>query len=190
MPIRPGGRYRDKSRAGKRGAEFKYPCMKTSDICSVPVADLADTNCSLFCWATMPNLPEAFKVIKAWGFTYKTCAFTWIKMNKKATDTVFWGGGHYTRANSELCLLATKGKPKRISASIHSVIMSPVRDFSRKPDEARDRIVGLMGDVPRIELFARDVPPGWDAIGDEIDGIGIHEKIRDLTSEATADIMM
>jgi N6-adenosine-specific RNA methylase IME4 len=118
-------------------------------------------------WAIFPNLQEAFEVIKAWGFTYKTIAFVWIKKNKKA-DSLFWGLGHWTRANTEFCLLATKGNPRRASKSVHQVIMTPVEAHSKKPDEARDKIVRLMGDLPRIELFARQATPGWDVWGNEI----------------------
>jgi N6-adenosine-specific RNA methylase IME4 len=174
-------KYQDRAQAGNRGAEFKYPCMSTKDICSLPVSSLAADNCALFFWATMPMIPDAMKVIDSWGFKYKTNAFTWIKMNKKATDTVFWGMGHYTRANTELCFLATRGKVKRVSSSVHSVIMSPIEGHSKKPDEARSRIVKLMGDVPRIELFARQAPSGWDVLGNEVgDGMDIRQSILSL----------
>lgn len=117
-------------------------------------------------WATFPMLREALEVIEAWGFTYKTIAFNWVKQNKSGVG-LMWGLGNWTRSNSEICLLAVKGKPKRVSASVHSVILSPVQQHSRKPAEARDRIVELMGDLPRIELFAREAAPGWDAWGNE-----------------------
>lgn len=97
---------------------------------------------------------------------YKTVAFNWVKQNKTGAG-LFWGLGNWTRSNSEICLLAVKGKPKRMSASVHSVILSPVQQHSRKPAETRDRIVELMGDLPRIELFAREAAPGWDAWGNE-----------------------
>ncbi len=77
--------------------------------------------------------------------------------------------GYYTRANAEICLLATKGKPlHRISRSVHQVVVSKIREHSLKPDEVRDRIVQLFGDIPRIELFARQQVNGWDCWGDEI----------------------
>ena len=117
-------------------------------------------------WATFPMLREALEVIEAWGFIYKTVAFNWVKQNKTGAG-LFWGLGNWTRSNSEICLLAVKGKPKRMSASVHSVILSPVQQHSRKPAETRDRIVELMGDLPRIELFAREAAPGWDAWGNE-----------------------
>lgn len=112
-------------------------------------------------------LKEALDVIEAWGFTYKTVAFNWVKQNKNGAG-LFMGLGNWTRSNSEICLLAVKGKPKRVSASVHSVILSPLQQHSQKPGEARDRIVELMGDLPRIELFVRETAPGWDSWGNEV----------------------
>ena len=117
----------------------------------------------------MPKLDEVFALISAWGFEYKTCAFTWVKRNKIA-PTWFWGMGRWTRANAELCLLATKGSPKRVSAGVHSIIDTPIGKHSAKPAIVRDRIVELCGDLPRIELFARDRVSGWDAWGNEVSG--------------------
>lgn len=151
-----------------RTAESHYPTMSIQDICNLPIGEIAAPDAVLFLWATPPQLPEAFRVIRAWGFTYKTVAFTWVKLNRKA-PTPFWGLGSWTRANSELCLLAVKGSPKRISQSVHQVILSPIQAHSQKPDEARIRIVRLMGDLPRIELFARERRPGWDAWGNEVE---------------------
>lgn len=144
-----------------------YNTLPLDSIKSLSVDKIADKDSMLFLWATMPNLNIAFEVIEAWGFRYKTCAFTWVKQNPKGSG-IFMGLGYWTRANAELCLLATRGKPRRVSNKVHSVIMSPVRRHSQKPDEARDRIVELCGDLPRIELFARDRVSGWDAWGNEI----------------------
>jgi len=164
----PAWSYRVWSKKGLgRTAESHYPTMSLSKICALPVAELVAADCALFLWATFPNLQEAFEVIKAWGFTYKTVAFTWVKQNKKSQGW-FWGLGHWTRANAEICLLATKGKPKRISGRVHQIIDTPIEAHSKKPDEARRRIVELMGDVPRIELFARQQPEGWDVWGNEV----------------------
>ncbi len=109
---------------------------------------------------------EALKLIEAWGFTYKSIAFQWIKQNRSGKGH-FFGLGRWTRGNTEPCLIATKGKPKRISASVSQLVFSPLRRHSQKPDEVRDLIVELMGDLPRIELFARETAPGWDVWGDE-----------------------
>lgn len=163
----PPWSYKDKALSGKRGACCKYPVMSTNDICELPIHNLADDNCVLFLWVTLPKLNECFKVIEAWGFQYKTCAFTWVKRNKKS-NTWFMGMGRWTRANSEICLLATKGKPKRISASVHSIIDAPIEQHSKKPDIVREKIVNLMGDLPRIELFARQRADGWDCWGNEV----------------------
>lgn len=160
--------YRDKALAGNRGAGCKYQVQSREWLESLPVSQLADNNCILFLWVTMPKLNECFTLIKKWGFEYKTVAFTWVKRNKKA-QSWFWGMGHWTRANAELCLLATKGKPKRIDAGVHSVIDTSIRKHSQKPDEVRERIIQLVGDLPCIELFAREKTPGWDVWGNEVD---------------------
>lgn len=124
-----------------------------------------------FMWATFPQIADALRVMEAWGFEYKTCAFVWIKKNRKS-NTIFWGMGAYTRANAEICLLGVtpgfKAAAQIKNHAVHQVIESPIQAHSAKPDETRRRIVELMGDVPRIELFARNRCLGWDAWGDEI----------------------
>jgi len=163
----PAWTYNDKANAGKRGACYKYDLMTHEDICNLPIQNISSENCILFIWVTMPMLAEGLQTIKSWGFKYKTCGFTWIKQNK-ISDTLFMGMGNWTRSNPELCLIATKGKPKRIDAGIHSVIISHLEGHSKKPDETRERIVKLCGDLPRIELFARQETVGWDCFGNEI----------------------
>ena len=124
-----------------------------------------------FMWATFPNIAEAIKVLEAWGFTYKTAAFVWIKKNRKNGGN-FWGMGAYTRANAEVCLLGVspgfKAREQVHSHRVHQVIEAPFEGHSKKPDETRRRIVELLGDVPRLEMFARDRAPGWDAWGNEV----------------------
>lgn len=164
----PPWAYKDKALSGNRGACCKYSVMETADMLNTfPIKRIAADDCVLFMWVTMPKLNECFELIKAWGFEYKTCAFTWIKKNKKS-DSLFWGMGGWTRANAELCLIATKGKPKRESAGVHSVVLTPIEEHSKKPQEVRERIVELCGDLPRIELFARQQVDGWDSWGNEI----------------------
>ncbi len=152
----------------QRTAEEHYTTMSNEDICRLPIKEIADKDCALFLWITFPKLTEALNVIPAWGFKYKTVAFVWLKQNKKS-PSLFWGLGKWTRTNAEICVLATRGYPKRISAKVHQVIISHIREHSRKPDEARERIVELMGDLPRIELFARQKVPGWDVWGNEVE---------------------
>ena len=165
----PPWRYRVYSKKGLgRSAESHYPTMSLEDIKALPIGELAAKDCVLFMWITFPCMQEALQVLEAWGFEYKTTAFVWIKQNR-VSDGLFWGMGYWTRANAELCILATKGHPKRASAGVHQVIMSHIEEHSKKPEEARNRIVQLMGDVPRIELFARQSPEGWDVWGNEVE---------------------
>ena len=144
-----------------------YSCMSISDICNLPIHDITNDDCVLFIWVIDPLLNKAFEVIKSWGFTYKTVAFTWAKENKKSSG-YFTGLGYWTRGNPEMCLLATKGKPKRVSKSVRQLVIDARREHSRKPDRIRDDIVTLMGDKPRIELFARQKIEGWDSWGNEV----------------------
>tara|TARA_R110000744_G_scaffold123916_1_gene229351 strand:+ start:13 stop:573 length:561 start_codon:yes stop_codon:yes gene_type:complete len=160
------------SNKGKgKSAEQYYDCMTIDAIQTLPVNEIADENCILFIWVTYPKLIEGIETISKWGFTYKTCGFSWIKKNKKA-DSLFWGLGYWTRANNEICLLATKGKPKRVGKGVHQVVMDKIREHSRKPDCVRDRIIELCGNLPRIELFARQKINGWDVWGNEVNSIG------------------
>lgn len=164
----PAWSYRDKALAGNRGAGCKYDVMSLDDIKALPVRNIADDDCVLFMWVTMPFLESAFDVMRSWGFEYKTCGFTWVKQNKKA-DSLFMGMGNWTRSNAELCLLGIRGKPKRIDAGVHSVIISHIEEHSKKPAEARHRITRLCGGgIAKIELFARQEVKGWDCWGNEV----------------------
>ena len=142
--------------------------MSIDELCALPVETLAEKDCLLFLWATFPQLPEALRLIRAWGFTFKTVAFVWLKLNKKS-PTWFYGLGYWTRGNAEICLLAKRGKPKRRSAGVHQFIISPVEEHSKKPDVTRDKIIELAGNLPRVELFARQKTPGWDVWGNEVE---------------------
>ncbi len=164
----PPWAYRVWSKKGAgRSAESHYPTMSMEDIKALPVEKLADKDCALFLWVTFPMLKEAWSVMEAWGFSFKTVAFVWVKLNRKSCG-LFTGMGYWTRANAEICLLATRGHPKRQAKNVHQVIVSHVEEHSKKPDEARRRIEALLGDVPRVELFARQQPPGWDVWGNEV----------------------
>ena len=154
----------DKCAVGAINADCAICAVNMSE-CPVSYTHL---DSALFMGATFPQRPEALRLIRAWGFTYKSVAFVWLKKNKKA-DSWFYGLGFWTRANAEVCLLATKGHPKRQAADIHQFIISPIEAHSKKPDETRDKIVALMGDRPRVELFARQTPPGWDVWGNEVE---------------------
>lgn len=138
---------------------------------------IAKDDCILFLWTTLPKIYDAQYVISSWGFEYKTAAFVWVKRNKIFVPERaeshggiddFMGQGRWTRQNAEICLLCTRGRPKRKSAKVRQIIYEPIRQHSRKPDETRERIVELCGDIPRIELFARQECDGWDCWGDEV----------------------
>ena len=145
-----------------------YNTMSIEELKKLPIPNICDDSCILFLWTTFPVMEQAFEVIKSWGFTYKTCAFVWVKQNPKS-DGIYSGLGHWTNANAEICLLATKNKfPKRISKNVKQIILAHREQHSKKPDETRDRIINLVGDIPRIELFARQQVEGWDCWGNEV----------------------
>lgn len=150
------------------GAMGHYSVMKTEDICKLPIKDIAADNCALFLWVTFPRLLEGLKVMETWGFSYKTLGFSWVKTNKYNNDP-FFGIGYYSKSNCEVCLLGIRGKMKPVSNKVSSCIISPKEEHSKKPNIVRDRIVQLFGDLPRIELFARQKTPGWDVFGNEVE---------------------
>lgn len=155
---------------GIRGGISKhYEGMNVEDIKSLPIHYITDQDCILFLWMTYPMIEDGLEVMKAWGFKYKTIGFQWIKLNSKA-GTPFFGTGSWTRSNSEACFIGIKGKPKRLSNKISQIIQAPIQEeHSKKPDIVRDKIVELMDDLPRIELFATQKTEGWDCWGDKVD---------------------
>ena len=151
-----------------RSADSHYSTMEKQDIEALPINEISNKDSVLFLWVTAPCLEQGLELVKKWGFKYKTIGFNWVKQNKKS-DSLFWGMGYYTRANAEICILATKGKTlPRISRRVHQVVLSHVEEHSKKPNEVRKRIVELFGDLPRIELFARKYADGWDCWGNEV----------------------
>jgi N6-adenosine-specific RNA methylase IME4 len=144
-----------------------YPLMDEAAIHALPVGGLCAKDCVLFLWGTWPTLPRAVRTVEAWGFTFKTVAFVWVKTNKDVSP--FLGMGYWTRSNTEFCLLATRGSPRRVSCAVPQLVFSTRGRHSAKPPEVRDRIVRLMGDVPRVELFARERVQGWEAWGNEVE---------------------
>lgn len=166
--------------ANGEGRSPKYQTMGLGDIKAMPVHDLAADDCVLLLWITDPHLiPAGEAVIKAWGFTYKTVGFYWVKLNLRAPvrlteegETCYAGGdfftglGYWTRANPELCLLATKGAPKRQDNSVRRLIIERRREHSRKPDEFYNRAQALVPG-PYLDLFSREERTGWDTWGNE-----------------------
>ena len=158
---------------GKNGGNFcpekHYQTMSTEEICKLGkyIKTIREKNCALFIWTTMPCLPEVFKVIEAWGFKYKTCAFTWVKTKKDGQPLA--GMGSYTKSNAELCLLAMRGHIKSVDKTVRQVVMEQRRGHSVKPDEVMRRIQKIFGeDTKKIELFARREAEGWDCWGNEV----------------------
>jgi N6-adenosine-specific RNA methylase IME4 len=157
----------------KGSPSIHYDTMSLDELCTLPVADLAAPDCCLFIWITWPLLLESLNVIEAWGFNYKTCAFDWVKAQVNQIDMfredadVQIGMGFWTRSNSEPCLLAVRGQPKRIDAGVRMGIIEPRRQHSRKPDCVHQRIERLVAG-PYLELFARKTRPGWTSWGNEV----------------------
>jgi N6-adenosine-specific RNA methylase IME4 len=153
-------------------ANSHYLTMNTNEIAKLAVVELAAPDCALFLWVCWPNLLESLRVIEHWGFQYKTCAFCWTKGNAQQLEMfqdhhdTYMGLGYWTRANSEVCLLATRGKPKRLNADVRQAIIAPRREHSRKPDGVHKRIERLVVG-PYLELFARQSRPGWASWGNE-----------------------
>lgn len=199
---------------GGRGAiNDRYTQSGPETIHGLDVPSITADNAVLFLWGTWPQLPVVMATFPAWGFSYKTCAFVWVKRHKAkickkcggegwyplgtrtpGNETPIWceicrgsgaiegkrciGGGFWTRANTEFCLIGVRGKnhPTRVSKAIRQlietdeedkVLLAPRQEHSAKPPEVRERIVQLMGDLPRIELYARERVPGWAAWGDD-----------------------
>jgi len=149
--------------------ESHYKTMTMKEIAELPVNDIAAKDCVLFMWCTDPLLNKQIPIVEQWGFTYKTVGFHWVKTNKdKSKNLYFKTVGYLPRANNEICILATKGKPKRIGTNVDRLVVADRREHSRKPDCVKDRIVELCGDLPRIELFARQKTEGWDVWGNQV----------------------
>jgi len=165
--------FSDKPPCSRKSDEDYYEVMDLLDMAQLPIKDISEDDSVLFMWATFPAMQTAIKLMRSWGFHYRTVAFVWVKKNKIA-DSNFWGMGGWTRSNAEVCLLGVKGNPKRLSRAVHQVIEAQVieakiGEHSVKPPETRDKILELMGDFPRIELFAREKTEGWDVWGNEVE---------------------
>jgi N6-adenosine-specific RNA methylase IME4 len=151
--------------SGAGGASKHYVTMEIDDIKSLPVKEIVDENCMLFLWTTSPFMKKAIEVIEAWGFEFITIPFVWIKRENDTSEPRKDGIGSYTLNNAEYVLLGRKGKYWRNSTLVKQIILAPKGEHSRKPLETRNRIVQLLGDLPRIELFAREKTEGWDVWG-------------------------
>ncbi len=164
----PPWSYNDKMTGHSFSLDHEYETQDIEWIKSLPVRDICEKDCLLFLWVVSPQLQEGLDVLKAWGFEYKTLGFCWVKEYHPQSLAIVKNLGHYTMGGVELCLIGRKGKPQRIAKNISQVLYAPRGRHSQKPEEARKRIVQLMGDIPRIELFAREKTEGWDVWGNEV----------------------
>jgi len=151
---------------GNKNQSQHYDTYTVQELYDVPIKDLEADNCILFLWVTFPILDQVFGLIEHWGFKYSTVGFVYIK-SKKDGAGFFFGLGNWTRSNVELCLIATKGSIERKDASISQIIYEPVGEHSEKPEIVKEKIVQLVGDLPRIELFARKETLGWTYHGNQ-----------------------
>lgn len=178
--VDPPWQFLTRSDKGKgRSPENHYECMTLDDIKALPVADLAAKDCALFMWVIDTHWAMALDVMESWGFAHKTRAFEWVKLNKGfdgypdddksaiSDKAYFKGMGYWTRANPESCILGTRGSPTRKSKSVRRLIVTKLREHSRKPDEVYPSIEALVPG-PYVELFSRSSRPGWDAMGNEV----------------------
>ena len=165
------------------GAYGHYPLLTMAQIKDLAVSSVVDDNACLLMWATFPYLKDQLDVFKAWGFEYKTIGFLWAKLNPK-NGKPFFGVGFYPKSNAEVCLLGIRGRMTPVTNTISQVVIAPRRLHSQKPDEVREKIVQLFGDVRRLELFAREETDGWDAMGYDLDGrdirVALAEKIAEM----------
>lgn len=164
----PPWSYNDKMHGHSFSLEHEYKTMPLRWIKELDVARIAEKDCILLMWAVSPQLKEAIETMEAWGFKYKTIAFCWSKTTK--TGKLVSNLGRWTMGNVELCLLGVKGAPNRfrIDKTIKQLVVAERTIHSKKPDEVRRRIGQAFGDVPKIELFARQYAEGWDCWGDEV----------------------
>lgn len=184
----PAWTYRTWTDEGNVISQRHYGLMSLEDIAELDLSGLVDDDAVLFLWVTWPLLGEIFKHVYTvggglwWGFEYKTCAFDWVKHT--INGRWHYGTGHWTRANTEPCLLFTKGRPKRVSKGISQILtasnpfdyyyenglIAPIRRHSQKPVEFYEKVEVLIGEVPRLRLFARDEREGWTSLGNELTG--------------------
>ena len=179
-----GGATKVTARGGKnKPATTHYSTMTREALTALPVADLAADNCVLFLWSCWPTSLQTYGLIESWGFKFKTCAFSWMKVKKDHPripsdefDPIM-GQGYWTRSNTEHCLLAGRGHPKRLHADVRQAIIEPRREHSRKPECVYARIERLVAG-PYLELFARQTRAGWDSWGDQVGHFNRSERAR------------
>ena len=176
-----------KESTASRRVENQYQTQGYDWLKSLPVADVAAKDCCLFLWVTWPVMRDALRLIEAWGFTYKTLGFDWVKVTGDGNAAMKLG--YWTRANTEPCLLATRGKPKRVDKGVSQVIVSGTGAHSEKPEEMYERIERLV-EGPYLELFHRPrngmfgPRPNWTFLGNEVDGKDMRDALAEVAGIA------
>lgn len=185
LPTTPGGfrnivadppwRFKSNSRAVPgRNAMRHYDCMSLADIAAMPVADIAARDSILWLWITGPFLVLGahIPIMKRWRFKPTAMGIVWVKLNRNASpvafrrEDIFMGGGFTTRKNAEFAVIGKRGRSVRRDAGVREVIISPVREHSRKPDDFIESVERYSAG-PYCELFARESRPGWSSWGNE-----------------------
>ena len=178
------------ARGEEKNPVAHYDCMDAGALAALPVSQLAAPDCALLMWATAPMLPDAINLMQAWGFTFKS-AGCWAKQSKTGEKWAF-GTGYCFRSAAEFFLLGTIGRPAICSRSVRNLIVAPVREHSRKPEDQYHMAEQLFAG-PYLELFARQSRPGWDSWGNETDKFdefpgprrdrkksdGVHDRLTD-----------
>jgi N6-adenosine-specific RNA methylase IME4 len=149
-----------------RSPQHHYACLSFEQLAALPILRVASSHCFLFLWIPLRSVFLVEPLMRAWGFAFSGAAFAWVKQNRNGLGW-FMAGGYGTRHNVEVCWLGRRGSPRRKSAGVRELIIAPVREHSRKPDEIYSRIESLC-DGPYLELFARQQWPGWTCVGDEV----------------------
>ena len=158
------GLYSDRGSA--KSPQRHYAVMSLAEIQALPVAALAHPEAAaLVMWATAPMLPQAIQTLLAWGFRYSTIG-TWAKRSRTGRAWAI-GTGYVFRSAAEFYLVGFRGRPCPRARNVRNLIVAPVREHSRKPDELRADVERLFRG-PYAELFARERAPGWDAWGNQI----------------------
>jgi N6-adenosine-specific RNA methylase IME4 len=164
----PGIAFRAYSAKGEgRSPQRHYHCSPIDELMQLPVAEITAADCFLFLWVPLRSVDLVKPLMRGWGFAFSGSAFTWAKQNKNGVGW-FMGNGYGTRHNAEICWLGRRGKPQRKSKGVRELIVAPIREHSRKPDEVYQRIEALCAG-PYVELFARQQWPGWICVGDEVE---------------------
>jgi|688.fasta_scaffold84599_3 N6-adenosine-specific RNA methylase IME4 len=166
--LAEGDRKDYKKRLKTGDVQHHYEGMSNAEIAALPVRDLIDKDAACFMWTTDTHLPFAMEIMKSWGFTYKTIGFVWVKKTihgKQVKMLAPW-----TNKGAELCLFGTRGSMIKhlVAKDVYQVHEAVRREHSRKPDIIRDEIARMFPDLKKLELFARQQYPGWDAWGNEV----------------------